>query len=128
MNWSTIKARIANLWGKTTTLLLGAGLAIQSVLVDPGAQAFVASIPWAPKAIGVLGLAIVILRTFAPPPPSVPITEGARATKLDDNTIVIEAEKPLPAAVVEAAAAKDDVIAIPISGSVGNEFPNGYPS
>lgn len=93
---------IGNVWGKTTTLALSLSGIMGGALAIPGLQPLLSGFSWFPYltvAIGVLGF---VGRTWAPPPPAVSMPEGTMATKVDDNTIVIHTEAPLPTAVVEA--------------------------
>lgn len=108
----TLKERLGQVWGKTTTVLQGLCIGLMGIMTDPGAQAFVAMFPWAPKVIAGVGFASVVLRIVAPPAPSVSIQPGSRATVMDDNTIAIETPDPLPSAVVEAAGKRPDVPAV----------------
>lgn len=72
------KAFIGNLWGRTTTFLLSAGVI---VLADPNVQALAAQFPIVARGVQMLGLMMLVARLSAPPPPSV-------AIKKDDDVFV----------------------------------------
>lgn len=72
MTWARFRESVGKMWGATTTFLLTAGVAVQPILqeIDP---TIVKDAPWLKWVLLGSGLAMALLRAFAPPPPSVPI-------------------------------------------------------
>jgi len=54
--WKKFRAWIGDLWGKATTQILAIGVILQTALTDPTVASFVTSVPWLPRAIGVLAI------------------------------------------------------------------------
>jgi len=111
--WHKFKAWIGGLWGEITTQSLAVIGLLQYVMAMDEVKAAIATMPkaaaWAPTVMAVLTILAIVLRRKAPPPPSVPMPEGAKATQLGERTMVIETPTPLPASAVKAAATKPDV-------------------
>ncbi len=113
--WAKIRAKLGNIWGEFTTQTLAVIGVIQYVTGLQDVKTLLAGQPWvgtATTALLVLNIAAILLRRYSPPPPSVAIQEGSKATVLSDNTIAIQTQAPLSDAVVEAAATKPDVPAV----------------
>lgn len=95
-----IKDFIANLWGKTSTLLLAIGVAILPVLqtIDP---TMLESMPWLRTLVIVVGVGVAVLRVIAPPPPAVTIKKDDAVSVMSDQTVVITKAEGLPAKIVD---------------------------
>lgn len=95
-----VKEFIGNLWGQTTTQVLGFLIMIQPAFltIDPS---LLVDYPQLRMAIFALGVIIMGLRFFAPPPPAVPIKTEDKVVR-DDKTgkITIYKEEPISPAIV----------------------------
>lgn len=69
--WDRLRAEIGKIWSSASTQILGWLVCAQAVLLDANAQAFIASVPWMPKIVAVVGFGVAVLRPFTPPPPRV---------------------------------------------------------
>lgn len=89
-----VKEFIGDLWGHTTTQVLGFLVMIQPAFltIDP---TLLVDYPKIRLAIFILGVTIMGLRFFAPPPTSVPIkTEDKVITDKETGVITIEKANP----------------------------------
>jgi hypothetical protein len=116
-----VRAFIGNLWGKTTTFVLGLLVVLIPYLqmADP---VVLQQFPQLRTVIFIGGLVVILLRQFAPPPPAVSIQKDDKVTVhpdgqtvtitkaglIDDRSVVSKPAGVTVAAAVAADQRKDD--------------------
>ena len=90
-----IKEIIGNIWGATTTQMLGLLVAIQPVLmaVDPS---LLRDAPWLRWVIFAVSVSVMALRFLAPPPPKVTIEKADKVSvNQREQTVTVTKAKPI---------------------------------
>lgn len=63
----SVRAALAGVWGKTTTIGIAVAAAILGVMADPEyGPLIVANFPWAPRAAAEVAFGLAVLRALAP--------------------------------------------------------------
>lgn len=104
--WARIKEWVGDLWGMTTTQILGVSALLGAVMADPTVGPFlVATFPFMPKVVAGVALLALIARWYAPPPPAVPVKkDDAMVVNHASGVITIAKAEDIPSDVISKAA------------------------